>query len=222
MVDWTFETNTVSGTAATNTYGAADTGAQTGGSSASGTHAGATTAWSSPAGNGSAKSYSSHWAAGDYWQFQLSTVGDQNLVVSFDQTGSTTGPRDFKLQYSTNGTSYTDLTGGAYSVLLSTWAGTSPPRDAAFTHTFDLSSVTALNNQTNVFFALLRPIRQPLMVARSRRADRTGWIISKSTLPRCRNPLRSQEVRWFLALSFLGGFESFAVKPRKPRAQSAN
>jgi len=61
-----------------------------GSGSASGSHAGAAT-YSSPTGNGSAKSYSANaWAVNDYWQFQVSTVGYTNITLSYDQTSSAT------------------------------------------------------------------------------------------------------------------------------------
>ena len=62
-------------------------------------------------------SYSSNqWQIGDYYQFQVSTVGQSQIGLVFDQTSSATGPRDFKVQYSTNGTTFTD-SGFSYSVL---------------------------------------------------------------------------------------------------------
>jgi hypothetical protein len=55
---------------------------------------------------------------GDYFQFQVSTLAysSGHLVISWDQTSSGTGPRDFALRYSTDGISYAPL-GIAYSVL---------------------------------------------------------------------------------------------------------
>ena len=62
-----------------------------------------------PAGNGSAHSFSSNvWAVGDYYQFQVSTLGQSQIGLVFDQTSSSTGPGNFKVQYSTNGTTFTD------------------------------------------------------------------------------------------------------------------
>src|SRR3954453_15706128 len=74
---WTFETS------APVTAGPVSPEIGTG--SGIGFHAGAVT-YSSPAGNGSAKSYSANtWAVGDYWQFQVSTVGFSNIGISYDQ-----------------------------------------------------------------------------------------------------------------------------------------
>jgi len=42
------------------------------------------------------------------WQIQFSTSGYNNVALSSKQRSSSTGPRDFKVQYSTNGSSWTD------------------------------------------------------------------------------------------------------------------
>lgn len=114
---WTFETSPpndlANSTAITGIL--ADVGAGT----ASGFHSAAGTDWSTPQGNGSANSLSANtWSVGDYFQFQVSTLAysSGHLVISWDQTSSGTGPRDFELRYSTDGSSYAPL-GVAYSVL---------------------------------------------------------------------------------------------------------
>lgn len=108
---WTFETSQPVNTGPHE----AELGANASGSEATTSHAGNTVV-SSPAGNGSARSFSSTvWAVGDYYMFQLSTIGFSNLQVQWDQTSSNTGPRDFTLSYSLNGVSFTNLTD--YSVL---------------------------------------------------------------------------------------------------------
>ena len=61
-----------------------------------------------------------HWAVGDYFQFSLSTIGFNSLTVSFDATGSNTGPRDFILQYRTTGVTFTDFAN--YSITNDNWA----------------------------------------------------------------------------------------------------
>src|ERR1041385_1987473 len=89
LATWTFETLTLS-TANTNstpngwcTNVAADIGSGTG----SGFHQTAAAVFSTPAGNGSAKSLSANnWTVGDFWQVTLSTVGYNNIVVAWDQT----------------------------------------------------------------------------------------------------------------------------------------
>ena len=150
-VQWDFET-AVEPAASTSWTGIA---ASTGTGSASGVHAASAT-WSTPTGNGSANSASANaWAVGDYWQFNFSTSGFTGLALSFDQTSSNTGPRDFTLAYSTNGTTFTNF--ASYAVLANatpnpTWS--SSTYNAVYTLAYDLSAVTALNNQASVFVRL--------------------------------------------------------------------
>lgn len=69
--------------------------------------------YSSPAGNGSSKSFSSNgWDVNDNYEFRSQSTGYNSLTVTWDQTSSNTGPRDFKLQMSING-------GGAWTDVLS-------------------------------------------------------------------------------------------------------
>jgi hypothetical protein len=122
---------------------------------ASGIHASATTDWTTPAGNGSANSFSSNeWAIGDYYQFQTSTIGFENITVSWDQTSSSTGPRDFKLSYSTDGSIFSDF--ASYSVRTNSspaWSSSTPT--GLDTFTYDLSTINAIENQTSVYFRLV-------------------------------------------------------------------
>ena len=148
---WTFETSqpTTSGPLAPETGS---------GTALSYHHAGTSTTYSSPAGNGSAHSFSSNtWTNGDYYQFQVGTLGFSSLDVSFDQTSSSTGPLNFKFQYSTDGMSFTDFAN--YSVLVnatpnSPWS-TTGSRNAAYSFNYDLSSVASLLNQSAVYFRLV-------------------------------------------------------------------
>jgi hypothetical protein len=148
IANWTFETS-IPLTAGPFTP-------EVGAGSALGVHAGAAT-YSSPAGNGSSHSFSSNtWAIGDYYQFSVSTLGLSNISLTFDQTSSNTGPRDFGVFYSTNGVSFTQF-GADYQVLPNaapnpTWnATTSSP---IYTFSYDLSSVASLNNAATVTFRL--------------------------------------------------------------------
>jgi hypothetical protein len=134
-------------TAVTNVF--ADIGSGTG----SGLHAGAA-AWSSPAGNGSTNSWSSTlWAAGDFYQFAARTTGYTNIIVSFDQVSSGTGPGRFNFQDSTDGTAFTTF-GSIYSVTSSPSWSVTTPGSAAESFSFDLSSVTALANASSVYLRL--------------------------------------------------------------------
>jgi len=147
---WTFETS------APTTAGSFNP--EIGAGSASGFHASGAAVYSSPAGNGSAHSFSSNtWVAGDYYQFQVSTFGFSGLDISFDQTSSGTGPKDFALQYSTNGTSFTNV--ATYSVLTNgspntPWSSTGSA-NPAFNFNYDLSSVSGLLGQSTVYFRLV-------------------------------------------------------------------
>ena len=129
-----------------------------GGGNAGGVHASSGTDWTTPTGNGSTDSFSANeWAVGDYYQFSTSTSNYTGIQVSWDQTSSNTGPRDFKLAYSTDGTTFTDF-GSPYVVLAN---GTPNPAWSASTFqpayniNFNLSAITALDNQANVYFRLI-------------------------------------------------------------------
>ena len=155
IAGWTFEVSAPGG-AGTTTVGSSigPITPEIGSGSATGVHAGSTTQWSNPAGNGSAESWSSNvWAGGDYYQFEVNATNMENIMVDFDQTRSSTGPHNFDFQYSTDGTSYTTF--GSYTLAGTAWsslsAATAPGNDFAF----DLSSVTALNNDSSIFFRIV-------------------------------------------------------------------
>lgn len=130
---------------------------EVGAGQALGFHASTSTIYSNPVGNGSAESFSSdRWAVGDYYQFSVSTTGFTGVQLSWDQTSSNTGPRDFKLAYSTNGTTFTDFI--SYAVLANAapntvWNGTTA--NSLYTFANNLSSITALDNQSSIFFRLI-------------------------------------------------------------------
>jgi hypothetical protein len=140
LAKWTFETS------APTTAGplAPEEGA---GSAISNT--GAT--FSTPVGWGSSRSWSSNgWGVGEYFQFQTSSTGSSGITVSWQQVGSNTGPKNFRLEYGTDGTSF--ITHQAYVVNAATWTTTLAP--AADQYTFNLSAITALNNAPAIYFRL--------------------------------------------------------------------
>ena len=148
FVKWTFEISVP------NTAG--PHAAEFGTGSASGFHTSSSVTFSNPVGNGSLESFSSnYWSVGDYYQFQFSATGYKDLIITWDATGSGTGPKDFKVQYSTDGTNFTNATGtnSTYSLTGETWSSSS--YNAASTRSLDLSSVTALNNATTVYIRLV-------------------------------------------------------------------
>jgi hypothetical protein len=146
IADWTFETSAP----ATAGPFAPEIGQST--ATAEGFHAG-TTVYSSPVGNGSTHSYSStNWATGDYYEFDVNTTGVTGLGLSFDQTGSATGPKQFKIEYNL-GSGWVDLTGGSYNIANTTTtasAGTTSigwntsPSIPQSNLSFDLSTLTGL------------------------------------------------------------------------------
>ncbi len=153
ITDWTFETSVPSGTGPSSVGPFA---AEIGSGNAYAVGLGTI---SSPAGNGSSHSLSAAgWtnAPASYYQFDVSTIGYSGIGISFDQASSSTGPADFLLQYSTDGSTFTTFT--SYSPLLNgspnpSWNATTS--SSLYTFNFDLSSIAALNNDSTVDFRLL-------------------------------------------------------------------
>jgi MYXO-CTERM domain-containing protein len=117
IAEWTFETS-IPATAGPHV---AEGGINAASSFATGFHAGTTT-YSNPVGNGSLESFSSNgWTTvGDYYQFQTSTTGYVGILLTFDQTRSSTGPGDFSVLWSTDGVNFSNLLD--YTVPLVTWS----------------------------------------------------------------------------------------------------
>lgn len=147
LANWTFETS-IPATAGPHQ---AEAGVNSLTSFASGFHASASTVYSNPVGNGSLESFSSNfWGVGDYYQVESSSTGYQNLLITWDQTGSSTGPRDFMLQYSTDGTSYFDISAYAMAAPAIGWSSGAPVVGTSYS--VDLSSILALNDAAAIFF----------------------------------------------------------------------
>ena len=82
------------------------------------------------------------WTTGSYWQVNFTTTGYTGINVSSKQKGSGTGPRDFQLQYSTDGSSFNNVTGGAIT----------DTNDAFVKGVLtNVSLPAACNNQTTVY-----------------------------------------------------------------------
>ena len=149
IANWTFETSPP--TTATQ---APDVG------TGSGTvfHAATGATYTNPSGNGSAESWNTNtWTIGDYFQFQVSTIGESGITFAWDQTRSTAGPGvltptapNFRLQYSTDGAVFTDVVD--YLTPTVTWNNTTADNSTKFFQ--DLSSISALDNQPAVYFRL--------------------------------------------------------------------
>ncbi len=117
LANWTFETS-VPTTAGPHV---AEGGLFAATSQASGFHTSGATVYSNPVGNGTFESFSSNnWSTGDYYQFQTSTLGYEDLTFSFEQTRSSTGPANFNLEWSIDGSSFSNL--AAYVVDQVTWS----------------------------------------------------------------------------------------------------
>jgi len=152
---WTFETSPPGPVNNSTTFGpiSADEGMGT----ASGVHTSGGTDWIAQVGNGSATSMSANmWNVGDYFQFRVSTVGWSDIRLSWDQTSSSDGPRHFVLQYSTDGTTFTQF-GSQYTVQQNLFPNSwnASTHLSAYSHSVDLSSVTAVNNAPDVYFRLV-------------------------------------------------------------------
>ena len=121
---------------------------------ADGLHASSSTVYSTPSGNGSARSISANnWASNDYYQIRFTSVGYQNLKLTFDQTGSSTGPAEFLVSYSTNGGTFTTFSNydiaKSNSTTVQSW--TSTISNSVSSVTMNLTPVVGLNNQGDVY-----------------------------------------------------------------------
>lgn len=175
IANWTFEvSDPPSTTGPTNGPHAPEAGA----GSATGFHADPAGGWSSPSGNGSNNSWNGNtWTAGDYFQFQVSTVGLQDVVLAWDQTRSSSGPPTWDLQYATNVsgpfTTFTDN----YTVPVVTW-NTSTPGGTSFSA--DLSGVTSVDDAPVVIFRILAD-SSPTFASGSSRLDNV--LVSGTPIP---------------------------------------
>jgi hypothetical protein len=172
---WSFESVTASNIGTTPNFlsssQTADIGSLTTGSKFTGFHSSNSTVWSCGfggiVGNSSSKSlHATNWSVGDYFQFQLSTTYYDSLLLTVEQTSSSTGPRDFKLQYSLDSTSYTDITTYQVPYFLPSaspyaWSSISYQSQSAFS--FDLSSLTQIHNQSLVYFRLVNTTTTALL-----------------------------------------------------------
>lgn len=121
---------------------------------ASGYHASALTVYSSAVGNGSLYSLSAdQWAQGDYWQFQLGTIGFSNIKLDWDQTASFVGPTNISVAYSTDGTHFSVVANNVNVLFMPAWTSTTD--NSIFNVSLDLSSITVLNNAPNLTFRLI-------------------------------------------------------------------
>lgn len=97
----------------------------------------------------------SKWTQGKFWVITLSTTGYQNLQLNSTQEGSSTGPKDFKIQYSTDYNPSDSTSGNWQDVDGGTVTVNAAPSD---TNTTPLSGVVknlplpdSLSNQGQIF-----------------------------------------------------------------------
>lgn len=62
------------------------------------------------------KNSTTGWNIGGYWQVEFSTEGLSGLTFSADMFSSDNGPKDFKLQYSIDGRTFTDIPGSTITM----------------------------------------------------------------------------------------------------------
>lgn len=125
LANWTFE---VSVPADAGPH-AAEAGIY--GGDATGFHVSQATVYSNPVGNGSLESFSSNnWTENDWYQFTTSTIGYQDITFGWSQTRSSTGPGDFRVQFSNDGVNFSDLMN--YTIDAITWSSVSFNPDSVF------------------------------------------------------------------------------------------
>jgi len=88
------------------------------------------------------------WSVGDYWSFTTSTVGFTDVSISWDQTGSNTGPANFGLSYSINGGAFTPAM--TYTLLFNSWNATT-----ALGNSLTFAGGGAFDNATTITFELV-------------------------------------------------------------------
>jgi hypothetical protein len=157
IAQWTFETSQPRGSATGNWF--TNISAEVGAGTASVFH-NVNRGVFSPPGNGSAHSLSSsNWAVGDFYQFALSTSGYSKIGLTFDIASSGNGPGTVQLEYSVNGTSFSNI-GSSQPILVNGspnpfWNTTT--YNPIFTMTYDLSAIADLDNADTVYFRLVDP-----------------------------------------------------------------
>jgi hypothetical protein len=75
------------------------------------------TSWSiGSGGSGTNAPGSNGWANGFWWQVSTTSKDFEDLYISSKQRGSSTGPRDFRIEYSIDGSNWTAVSGGDITV----------------------------------------------------------------------------------------------------------
>jgi hypothetical protein len=152
IANWTFESSAPSGLAPAGGW-LTNISAEVGVGTASGWHS-VPAAYSPSPGNGSLSGFgvTNGWAMGDFYQFVVSTVGMQNLSLSYEQSSSSGGPISFHLEYGTDGQHFTHDTSGFF-VKNGNW--NSSVHSVTNTYIIGMSGLTDLNNQNTVYFRIV-------------------------------------------------------------------
>jgi hypothetical protein len=88
-------------------------------------------------------------------QFNVSTVGYSNIVVRWDHRVTSTASKYYRLQYSANGSSFTD-----YATPVIMQAGLSSPSSYYEAQTNSLANIPAVNNNPNFAFRIVSEFEQ--------------------------------------------------------------
>lgn len=205
LAQWTFETSKPT---SSGPY-AAENGIFAGTSKALAYHTGSGTDYSNPVGAGSHQSYNANtWSVGDFYQFTTSTLGHEDIQVSFESVSSSTGPKNFNLAYSTDGASFSVFS--SYSLLgkSSSWSSSMSSASAAkYGYHFNLASIAGLDNQTKIY---LRLIDNSTTSASGKTVGSSGtsrvddFTISGNTIPSDLKTSSVPEPSTFFAGAFLG------------------
>ena len=168
---WTFETSSNSSLSAFGPVAGSASGniaSDIGSGSASGFHVSTATSWTAPAGDATASTPNSlfslsgnNWSQKsgstyDYFQFTLNLDQVNNtysgINLTWDQTGSNTGPKTWGLYYSTDGGTTFTLFGADYAIVNGSWNTTT----VAQSHeSADLSALTALNTLSTLILRVV-------------------------------------------------------------------
>ena len=149
LAKWTFE-ESIPATAGPH---AAEEGIV--GGDALGWHADSRTLYTSPAGNGSIRSFNSnYWSTGDYYQFAISSLGYSGLEISLDQTRSDTGPGTFDLVVSSDGLNWTTLADN-YNVGEVSWSPSTYKPQSTFG---PFTAGSSFDNQETVYVRLVSQV----------------------------------------------------------------
>lgn len=153
LAHWTFESNPVPTSITGSSIG--PIAPEIGSGQLRGWHTSASTAWSTTvAGNGSGRSLNSNrWAVGDYYEFQVPAPGTGRLAIEWHQTRSSTGPAQFALQYSTDGSTFQDAT--TYTITEDGWSAGSPQPKPQSIFLYAFPADDPANDEDNITFRLV-------------------------------------------------------------------